>query len=290
MQLALGSVLAAFVGRVQAICKSVPGSPGWPSPSEWASFNQSVFGALLQPPPPGSVCHPEEPNYNATIYPAVEASWATSWSFHEDNPISNAFNEWNNDSCLPYQQFPCSGKGYPIYAVNATTAEQVQATINFARENRIRLNVNASGYDFLGRSVAPNSQSIWLRYMNGIQLHGSYKLEGDEGKCEAYGPANHTPCRRYPRRCLRRAATVGMAVPVAGGPTACYGDYVTGGGHSTTGARYGLAADLVIDMTVVAPDGKVVTANACKHRDLLGSLRRRRHLQRHTQYDHASQP
>ena len=47
MQLALGSVLAAFVGRVQAICKSVPGSPGWASPSEWASFNQSVSGALL---------------------------------------------------------------------------------------------------------------------------------------------------------------------------------------------------------------------------------------------------
>ena len=38
MQLALGSVLAAFVGRAQAICKSVPGSPGWPPPSEWASL------------------------------------------------------------------------------------------------------------------------------------------------------------------------------------------------------------------------------------------------------------
>jgi len=58
MQLTLGSVLAAFVGRAQAICKSVPGYPGWPLPSEWASFNQSVFGALLQPPPPGGVCHP----------------------------------------------------------------------------------------------------------------------------------------------------------------------------------------------------------------------------------------
>jgi len=89
--------------------------------------------------------------------------------------------------------------------------------------------------------------------MNGIQLHESYKLEGDEDKCETYGPA-------------------------------------TGGGHSTTGARYGLAADLVIDMTVVTPDGKVVTTNAIEaQRSLLGSSRRR-HLRRHTQYDHASQP
>jgi FAD/FMN-containing dehydrogenase len=51
--------------------------------------------------------------------------------------------------------------------------------------------------------------------------------------------------------------------------------YVTGGRHSTTGAQYGLAADLVIDMTVVTPDGKVVTANACTHRDLFWALRRR---------------
>jgi hypothetical protein len=47
MQLALGSVLAAFVRRAQAICKSVPGPPGWLSPSEWASFNQSVSEVLL---------------------------------------------------------------------------------------------------------------------------------------------------------------------------------------------------------------------------------------------------
>jgi hypothetical protein len=64
-----------------------------------------------------------------------------------------------------------------------------------------------------------------------------------------------------------------MAVPVAGAPTVCYGGYVTGGGHSITGARYGLGADQVIDMTVVTPDGKVVIANACNNKDLFWALR-----------------
>jgi hypothetical protein len=69
------------------------------------------------------------------------------------------------------------------------------------------------------------------------------------------------------------AATIGMAVPVAGAPTVCYGGYVSGGGHSITGARYGLGADQVIDMTVVTPDGKVLTANAYKNKDLFWALR-----------------
>jgi FAD/FMN-containing dehydrogenase len=110
--------------------------------------------------------------------------------------------------------------------------------------------------------------------MNGIHFHEPYKPEGDEGKCETYGPAIIFSAGDTHADVYDVAATVGMAVPVAGGPTACYGGYVTGGGHSTTGARYGLAADLVIDITVVTLDGKVVTANAFKHRDLFWALRR----------------
>lgn len=273
MQWILAAMSAGFVGRAQAVCKAVPGSSGWPTPAEWATFNQSVSGALLQPPPPGGVCHPGEPNYNAAECPAVVTAWKTSWTFHEDDPISNAFNNWNNDSCLPYAGYPCSGEGYPVYVVNATTVEQVQAAINFARENNIRLNVKASGHDFLGRSVAPNSLSIWLHYMNGIQLHDSYKPDGDVCECETYGPTITFSAGDNHGAVYAAANTIGMAVPVAGAPTVCYGGYVTGGGHSILGARYGLAADLVVDMTVVTPDGKIVTANACKNQDLFWALR-----------------
>ncbi|CZR58382.1 related to isoamyl alcohol oxidase [Phialocephala subalpina] len=273
IQQVLSSVLAAFGGRVQAICKAIPGSPGWPTPVEWANFNQSVSGALLQPPPPGGVCHSGEPNYNAVECPAVEAAWTISWAFHEDNPISSAENNWNNDSCLPYPGYPCSGEGYPVYAINATTVEQIQTTINFARENNIRLNVKASGHDLIGRSVAPNSLSIWLHYMNGIQLHESYKPQGDINNCETFGPAISFSAGDNHGAVYGAASTIGMAVPVAGAPTVCYGGYVTGGGHSILGARYGLAADLVIDMTVVTPDGEVTTANACKNQDLFWALR-----------------
>jgi FAD/FMN-containing dehydrogenase len=272
-KLAISSIFAGFIGEAQAICKAIPGSTGWPSTTEWASFNQSISGVLLQPPPPGGICHQGQANFNITDCPAVATAWTTSYAFHEDNPISNAYNNWNNDSCIPDPEAPCSGSGYPAYVVNATTAEQVQAAINFARENNIRLNVKASGHDFLGRSVSPNSLSIWLHYMNGIQLHESYEPKGNSCHCQTYSHAITFSAGDNHGAVYDVASTIGMAVPVAGAPTVCYGGYVTGGGHSITGARYGLAADQVIDMTVVTPDGKLVTANDCNNMDLFWALR-----------------
>lgn len=59
----------------------------------------------------------------------------------------------NNDSCLPNTSAPCSGLGYPIYVVNATSANDVKLAIDFARKNNVRLNVKASGHDYLKRYV-----------------------------------------------------------------------------------------------------------------------------------------
>jgi hypothetical protein len=131
-------------------CKASLGSPGWPSASAWAALNESISGRLLEPPPPGAVCHSDQPTYNAATCPAVQADWATA-VFHQANPISNYWNNFNNDSCLPFPLVPCSGEGYPVYVVNATSADDVKKGVDFARENNVRLVVKATGHDYLGR-------------------------------------------------------------------------------------------------------------------------------------------
>jgi hypothetical protein len=131
-------------------CKASLGSPDWPSASAWAALNHSVAGRLLQPPPPGAVCHPGQVTYNAQTCPAVMEAWPTIF-FHEDNPVSVAWNNWSNDSCLPYPDTPCSGEGYPVYVVNATCKEDVKEGVDFARENNVRLVVKATGHDYIGR-------------------------------------------------------------------------------------------------------------------------------------------
>lgn len=146
------SLATAWNPPSQSKCKSTPGSADWPSTASWSALNDSLSGQLIRPSPPGAVCHPTQPTYNAAACPAVQAGWETT-IFHTDNPVSSIENNWNNDTCLPIPTVPCSGEGYPVYVVNATSAEDVKKGVDFARENNVRLIVKGTGHDYLGRYV-----------------------------------------------------------------------------------------------------------------------------------------
>jgi len=133
-------------------CKAVPGSPSWPSDDAWTRLNHTLSGKLLHPSPPGAVCHPSQPTFNALACPAVQAGWLTT-AWHADDPVSSQVNNWNNDTCLPIPTLPCSGEGYPVYVINATCAEDVKKGVDFARQKGVRLVVKGTGHDYLGRYV-----------------------------------------------------------------------------------------------------------------------------------------
>ena len=64
---------------------------------------------------------------------------ATQWTnaiTYADNPIGIIVPNWSNDSCLPPPHYPCSGKGFPIYVVNASCAAHVAAGIEFAKNSQ----------------------------------------------------------------------------------------------------------------------------------------------------------
>jgi hypothetical protein len=146
------SLLASMAGLASASghCKAIPGTSSWPCAADWQSLNHTVGGRLLKPSPPASVCHPDWPNYNAAACLALQPK-LTDGGFFADDPLSGDFPNWNNDSCLASPQDPCSGEGFPVYVVNASTPQHVAAGINFARQRNVRLNVKGSGHDYLGR-------------------------------------------------------------------------------------------------------------------------------------------
>lgn len=131
-------------------CKTTPNEPAWPSLSQWASLNQSLSGCLLHSLPPAAACHPSFPNFSNDTCAQIADQWS-DMTFHQDNPVSAPWNNMNNDSCLPKASAPCSGLGYPVFVVNASSAEDVKLAVGFARENNVRLNVKASGHDYLRR-------------------------------------------------------------------------------------------------------------------------------------------
>jgi len=140
----------ANASQSPAPCKALPGIPDWPSISQWNALNHSLSGQLLQPAPPGAVCHPDHPTYNAALCSIVQTAFFDV-DYYSTVPSASAWPSWNNDSCLPFPSYPCSGEGYPIYVVNATSKDDVKKGVDFARENNVRLVVKASGHDYMGR-------------------------------------------------------------------------------------------------------------------------------------------
>lgn len=141
-----------------AKCKAIPGTQAWPNAAEWDALNRTVAGRLLHPSPPAAVCHPSQPSYNQAVCKSTDWTDATTYA---NDPLGIICPNWSNDSCLPQPQYPCSGKGFPVYVINATSSKHIAAGVNFARQHDVRLNIKGSGHDYLGRyHTAMNSQRL----------------------------------------------------------------------------------------------------------------------------------
>ena len=128
-------------------CKVTPDSPDWPSDAQWQALNASVSGRLIKPTPPAVVCHPDRPQYDNASCNALLSQWTNS-SFHLDTPATA---DYNDDTCLPSPDAPCSDDGYPAYVVAATNASDVQEGVKFAAKTGVRLIVKGTGHDWPGR-------------------------------------------------------------------------------------------------------------------------------------------
>ena len=132
--------------------------------------------------------------------------------------------------------------------------------------------VKSSGHDYIGRSVAPYSLSIWTRYMGGTTTHEkSFTPKG----CKACydGSAITAGGGTQMGELVNATALLNQTVISGGSATVSVGGYLTGGGHGLLSARYGLATDQVLEMEIVTPNGDIVTANACQNEDLFWAMR-----------------
>ena len=141
-----------------------------------------------------------------------------------------------------------------------------------ARTHNIRLNVKNTGHDYLGRSNAPGSLSIWTHNLNHIAYHAEwYKLGGSGNILQGNAITVGAGAEMYD--IYVAADRYNQTIVGGGGKTVGIGGYVTGGGHSMLAPRYGLAADNVLEMEIVTPGGDIVIANEDRHQDLFWAMR-----------------
>jgi FAD/FMN-containing dehydrogenase len=88
-----------------------------------------------------------------------------------------------------------------------------------------------------------------------------------------YGPALTYDAGENWATAFEAANKHGYMMFVGTGPSLGPGGFNSGGGHSVISHAYGLGADNVLELDIVTPDGKLLTANECQNEDLFWAIR-----------------
>jgi hypothetical protein len=256
----------------------LPSDSCWPTEDSWTRLNDTIGGRLIRGKPPASVCYPSEPNYSAAECSDVIKHW-TSSAWHADNPVS--ISHPPSDGCYPIYpngtslsgditagERGCGSDTYPVYVVNASSASDVQAGVNFARQNQVRLNVKNTGH---GSSSIPGSLSIWTHHFKAKEFHDQFHPQGSDNS------TNGSMAISFGAGIMDREAFEFAAehdAVVVGGTDGTVGlvGWGSAGGHGYLTGTYGLGADNFLEATVVTPDGGIIVANQYQNADVFWAI------------------
>lgn len=236
-----------------------PQDAGWPSAESWNQLSMQVGGRLRKLESPFAACESD-----ANSAACIEAIKEIKNPYYTgDQPAlsqsSGYFKAWN---AAP-----------SAYVVEAISASDVAAAVNFARENNLRLVVKGGGHSYHGTSTCADSLLIWTRAMNDITLHDDFVASGCEGK-QLPQPAVTVGAGAMWMQTYNAVTTVGGRYVQGGGcGTVGVAGLVQSGGFGSFSKHYGMAAAGLLEAEVVTADGKVRIVNACLAPDLFWSLK-----------------
>ncbi|KAI1080022.1 FAD-binding domain-containing protein [Whalleya microplaca] len=255
-------------------CKIYPGDTFWPSDSIWRLFDILLGGALIKGVPPAAPCYQDWPEFDQDKCASITAQWMTP-QYQMSEPLGIDYPIFEGVSCLPptltRTGANCTLGGMPSYVVKATNVAQIQLTVNFARNLNLRLNVKNKGHDFNAKSTSGGSLSVWTHALQNIQYLGSTYSHAPSGY---QGPAFKIGSGVQALKLYEAADELGYHV--VGGiarTVGIGGGYIAGGGHSPLSSMYGMAADQVLSMEVVLPNGRFVSVDQNSFPDLFFALR-----------------
>lgn len=255
-------------------CRTIPGDSSWPSLSAWNQFNQSVGGNLVATIPIAAPCHETLFGEPSSVYdPDVCAALRNVWYYPTTHLVSSSSPmayPFSNNSCNPFldPDTPCTLGGHVVYAVNATTSQDFQATVKFAKRNNIRLVIRNTGHDYLGKSTGAHALGLWTHNLKSLELVEDFQTGNYTGPAIRVG-AGVEVIEAYEFADSQGYVVVGGNCPTVG----MAGGYIQGGGHGPLSSKYGLAADQVLEFEVVTADGELVTASNTNNSDLFWALR-----------------
>ncbi|KAH7322508.1 hypothetical protein B0I35DRAFT_499082 [Stachybotrys elegans] len=246
-------------------CRCLPSDSCWPTNELWDALNTTVDGRLIKVVPIGAKCH--DPHYDPEACEALQAQWMNPL-LHIESPSSPMQLFFANQSCDPFtpRERPCELGNLVAYAVDASTADHIAATIQFAKQNNVRFVVRNTGHDFFGRSTGAGALAVWTHHMKSLEML-EFSSDTYTGKALRVGAGvQGSDIVEFGNRNNVLAVTGECpTVGVAGG-------FTQGGGHSPLSTQFGLAADQVLEYEVVTADGRVLAASPVENEDLYWAL------------------
>lgn len=257
---AMASGAAAVVGGAGLRVAAPAGAKSvWPDAAAWEALNRKVGGRLMKLTSPLASCTkpPLSPDCRATLDAMNNPFWI------QEQPWAQQCTGWLDAWTAEVSP----------YAVAATSAADVAAAVDFARETGVKLVVKGAGHDYKGRNCAPNSLLVWTGKMRDVTYHPDFRIAGatasvagrpavsaQAGARWIEGYTLATQNNRYIQG--GGCTTVGMA-----------GGFLQGGGYGSFTKRFGTGAGGVLEFEVVTADGKVRIANERQNPDLFWALR-----------------
>ena len=148
----------------------------------------------------------------------------------------------------------------PGLIVRCVDAADVQAAVNFARDNGLLLAVRGGGHNGAGLGSCDGGLVIDLSPMKGIRVNQAAGTVRVEGGC-TWGDVDHAT---FP---------FGLAVPTGFLSSTGVGGLTLGGGLGYLTRRFGLTIDNLLEVDMVLADGRIVTASVKEHEDLFWAVR-----------------
>jgi len=148
----------------------------------------------------------------------------------------------------------------PGLIARCTSAADVIAAVNFARENNLPLAVRGGGHNGAGLGICDDGLVIDLSAMRGVRVDPARREVRVEGGC-VWADVDHAT---HP---------FGLAVPTGFLSTTGVGGLTLGGGVGYLTRKYGLTIDNLLSVDMVLADGSFVTASAKENSDLFWAVR-----------------
>lgn len=149
---------------------------------------------------------------------------------------------------------------HPALVVQPTTAADVQAAVNFAREHRLLVAVKCGGHSHSGQSTCDRGMQIDLSHLRGVQVDTAARRARVAGG-SLLGAVDQATMPQ------------GFVTPLGTVSHTGVGGLTLGGGFGRLARRYGMSIDNLESVDIVTADGQLRHASSSDNSDLYWAVR-----------------